>query len=218
MSETNAPEQPQATTPTTSGLAIASLVFGILGIFLGALILPWILAIVFGHVARGKIRKSDGALSGNGLSLAGLILGYTMPALGILAAFSLPAYQDYTIRAKASEGLVVAGTLKTKISDFFSQQPRDMSCNSESCPLGVGDLGATKYVQRVSSDRRGTITIVYQESLFKAPNNLLTITPAINGSNVDLSDSTNAGKIYTWQCGKDSVSTVNPKYLPSSCR
>jgi len=55
-----------------SGMAVASLVLGLLGFtIIGA-----VLAIVFGHVAQAQIRQSQGALCGKGLALAGLILGY----------------------------------------------------------------------------------------------------------------------------------------------
>ncbi|SDQ57553.1 protein of unknown function [Pseudoxanthomonas sp. CF385] len=60
---------------TTSSLAIASLVSGILGWtllpFIGTLV-----AIVTGHMARGEIRRSAGALDGDGLAIGGLILGW----------------------------------------------------------------------------------------------------------------------------------------------
>ena len=72
----NAPRQ-------TSTLAVVSLVFGILGWIL----LPWIgslVAIVTGHMARGEIRRSPGALDGDGMAIAGLVLGYAMFALTFL--------------------------------------------------------------------------------------------------------------------------------------
>jgi hypothetical protein len=62
----------------TNGFAVASMVLGIVWVFwIGSL-----LAIVFGHVARSQIRRS-GIRSGNGMALAGLVLGYL--AFGILA-------------------------------------------------------------------------------------------------------------------------------------
>jgi hypothetical protein len=56
----------------TSGLAIASLVLGIVWLF-------WfgsIAAVVFGHIALGQIRRGRGAIEGRGLAVAGLVLGY----------------------------------------------------------------------------------------------------------------------------------------------
>ncbi|WJG08746.1 DUF4190 domain-containing protein [Aliiglaciecola sp. LCG003] len=57
---------------TTSVLAVLSLLFGILGLFFfGSL-----LAVIFGHIARSQIRKSENQIEGDGLALAGLITGY----------------------------------------------------------------------------------------------------------------------------------------------
>lgn len=67
----------------TSSLAIVSLVSGILGWTLLPLI-GSIVAIITGHMARGEIRRAPERLEGDGLALAGLILGYTMLVLGTI--------------------------------------------------------------------------------------------------------------------------------------
>lgn len=68
----------------TSTLAIISLVAGILGWtllpFLGS-----IGAIIFGHLARGEIRRSNGQLDGDGLAVTGLVLGWVNVVIAILA-------------------------------------------------------------------------------------------------------------------------------------
>lgn len=78
--------------PETSGKAVASLVLGI-GIFLFS-VLAGIPAIIFGHLAKSDIRKSGGRLQGDGMALAGLILGYLsvafIPVVLILAAIAIP--------------------------------------------------------------------------------------------------------------------------------
>lgn len=73
-----------STAPRTSVTAVASLVFGVLSWFplpvIGA-----ILAIVLGHVARGEIRRAPpGTLEGDGMALAGLILGWAHVVIAIL--------------------------------------------------------------------------------------------------------------------------------------
>ena len=67
----------------TSSLAIVSLVSGILGWTLLPLI-GSIVAIITGHMARGEIRRAPERMEGDGLALAGLILGYTMLVLGTI--------------------------------------------------------------------------------------------------------------------------------------
>ncbi|MGJ4730040.1 DUF4190 domain-containing protein [Luteimonas sp. SDU101] len=70
----------------TSSLAIVSLVSGILGWTLLPLI-GSIVAIITGHMARGEIRRAPERMEGDGLALAGLILGYTMLVLGTIGIF-----------------------------------------------------------------------------------------------------------------------------------
>ena len=73
----------------TSGKAIASLVLSILWMYgLGSL-----LAIILGHMARTEIRNSNGKLTGDGMAVAGLVIGYLLFVvvfLGILAAVAVP--------------------------------------------------------------------------------------------------------------------------------
>ena len=68
---------------SSSNLAIISLVMGVLGWtvvpFIGSLI-----AIITGHLARAEIRREPERLEGDGLAVAGLVLGYAMLALSVL--------------------------------------------------------------------------------------------------------------------------------------
>ena len=77
---------------TTSSLAVVSLVFGILA----WLVLPFIgalVAIICGHLARGEIRRApvDHRIEGDGMAVAGLVLGYIQLALFVLGMFLLIA-------------------------------------------------------------------------------------------------------------------------------
>ena len=85
--------------------------------------------------------------------------------IGILAAVALPAYQDYTIRAKVSEGLVLAGALKTAIAESHqSAGPATKLCNSDPTCQTIGatwmsaaSLGTNRNVNSVESDAAGVI-------------------------------------------------------------
>jgi hypothetical protein len=81
----------EATKPR-KGLAITSLILGILSVFcLG--ILAGIPAIIIGHAARGRVRRAPGSFSAGGLALAGLILGYlSIPLTLLLLLAMLPAF------------------------------------------------------------------------------------------------------------------------------
>ena len=77
-----APSVPQ-TVPHTPAVAIWSLILAVLSFTCGWLFTA-IPAVICGHVARSKIRKSGGVLGGRGIATAGLILGYIALAVGIM--------------------------------------------------------------------------------------------------------------------------------------
>jgi len=83
------PAPPPAAAPKqTSALAIVSLVAGLLGWTL----LPWLgslAAVITGHMARAEIRRSPDTLEGDGLAVAGLVLGWAMIIISVLAILAV---------------------------------------------------------------------------------------------------------------------------------
>ena len=73
---------PAPSGPTTNGFAIAALVLGIVG---GFMCIGWILALVFGYIARNQIDASDGRQGGRGMAVAGIVLGWVW--FGLIAAY-----------------------------------------------------------------------------------------------------------------------------------
>jgi len=141
--------------------------------------------------------------------------------IGILAAVALPAYQDYTIRAKVSEGLVLASAIKTAITETHqSAGPATKLCNTaDTCAtIGTTTMDATatamvanRNVASVTSDAAGVITIAYKPSVVAAEANTITITP----TPVDLQVAETAGATISWDC---TGGTLLPKYRPTACR
>jgi prepilin-type N-terminal cleavage/methylation domain-containing protein len=146
--------------------------------------------------------------------------------IGILAAVALPAYQDYTIRAKVSEGLTLSGALKTAISETFaSKGVSDMSCSdATSCgSIGASATISTSNVQSVFSEKEGGIVMTYKDTILPAGANVMTLSPVkADGSAADLSLAANAGITFAWKCGADTPggtkSTVQTKFRPATCR
>ena len=146
--------------------------------------------------------------------------------IGILAAVALPAYQDYTIRAKVSEGLVLSSALKTAITESFqSQGPRTMACTEKTncdaigaTPMSATELTGNKNVTSIVSGTTGIITITYKPSVLPTGANTLLISPvAADGTTaLDLSAAGNAGKQINWSCALNG--TVESKYRPANCR
>ena len=127
--------------------------------------------------------------------------------IAILAAIAIPAYQNYVIRAQVSEGLSLSDGAKAAVWDFVSNHGR-FPGNNASAGLAKGKSIAGNYVSRVDVNG-GAITITYGGTKANT---------AIGASaKLALSPVTTAGSIV-WTCKVPSGSTLNPQYLPSSCR
>jgi hypothetical protein len=107
------PVQPAICPAQSSGKALASLVFGLFFFVFPAAVV----AIVFGHLSLSEIRKSAGRLTGHGMAMAGLILGYIgvaiVPIVLIVAAIAIPNL----LRAKmVANQASAAGSLRTIVA------------------------------------------------------------------------------------------------------
>lgn len=129
--------------------------------------------------------------------------------IGILAAVALPAYQDYTVRAKVSEIVLAASTCRTAVTEAVQTGGgTSLPAGGEyGCESASGASGVSKYVKSVVTGANGLITVTASDdaSLKDAKNRTVTLTPTID---------TTAGNITAWKCN----GTIPPKYLPSSCR
>lgn len=120
--------------------------------------------------------------------------------IGILAAIALPAYQDYTVRARVSEGLALAAGAKATVAENIASAG---GTTSGSCK-GVNTFtSATKNVAKLEcDDTNGQLTVTMTGA---AKGVVLTLTPSV----------ANAGGI-TWRCAVSSAADY--KYVPAECR
>ncbi len=138
--------------------------------------------------------------------------------IGILAAVALPAYQDYTVRAKVSEIVLAASACRTGVSEVIN------TSNTTAIPAGAipksCTVSVTKFVTSGSADDNGVITVIGDGANLAAinGNNVLTLIPMIAG--VPVVGATDGGKtVEGWKCGDSTAgTTIAQKYLPSSCR
>ena len=147
--------------------------------------------------------------------------------IGILAAIAIPAYQDYTIRAKVSEGLALASAYKTGISETFQARgPQSMLCNdADTCgALGITYVTGNKNVSNIQSDAAGVISINYATAVAASGSNVLQLRPVATGGGATptalaLNTAANAGAAFDWQCGgAATTNTLAAKYRPANCR
>jgi type IV pilus assembly protein PilA len=136
--------------------------------------------------------------------------------IGILAAVALPAYQDYTKRAKLSEVVLAASACRTTISEVYQTGSLTVvAANAWGCE---SSSATSKYVKKIETDAAGKITVTAQgfgDSL-------------IDDKTIDLTPTTAAGAAITtytqgtvvggWKCGPGGTNPILAKYLPGSCR
>lgn len=114
--------------------------------------------------------------------------------IGILAAIAVPAYQDYTIKARVSELIMAVSSARTNVSE---------RAQSTSTIVGAGvglTIGSSQYVAGGTVSDNGTIVASSKSALGTAGFEV-TLTPSWTGQTVN------------WTCN-----TSNPQYAPGSCR
>jgi type IV pilus assembly protein PilA len=132
--------------------------------------------------------------------------------IGILAAVALPAYQDYTVRAKMSEVMLAASACRTSITEIYQ---------SGGTPPGAGNWGcegaSSKYVGTVATDANGAVHVSTTGGL---PAGNVSLVPLANGVPAVSANLTGGPiGINGWRCGLPADgTTISSKYLPGSCR
>jgi type IV pilus assembly protein PilA len=146
--------------------------------------------------------------------------------IGILAAIAIPAYQDYTIRSKVTEGLNLAAAAETEVAEGY--QSNDMAGVTAASAAWTAGWAATKYVTTVAiAAGTGIITVTYSA-----------VVPQISGATIKLSPyiagvalTTNQQGNIDWACASATAQTsasqglagaatgtVLAKYAPTQCK
>ena len=122
--------------------------------------------------------------------------------IGILAAVALPAYQNYTNRAKVTEALSVAAAAKLAVAETFTSNGALPTTNTEAGLPASSDMNGTD-VLSVQVGGSGVITVTMRNST----------NAVLSDKTVALTPTTSAGSI-TWACS----SNIDNADLPSNCR
>jgi type IV pilus assembly protein PilA len=143
--------------------------------------------------------------------------------IGILAAVALPAYQDYTVRARVSEVILAGSACRTTITEVV--QNSAPAADLTSVLPAACDIKVTKMVASGSVDADGKITIVANHTNIggdtSATENTIMLAPFVSsGSEIAFVGSSGGGQvIYSWKCGpKAGGNPLKAKYLPGSCK
>ena len=124
--------------------------------------------------------------------------------IGILAAIALPAYQDYTKRARVGEALSLAGGAKTAVTEYYSSNNKWPTDNTVAGLPSASDINGNTVSSVTVGNGKITVEV----------NNKVDDTGTKN--KLVLSPSAAAGSV-TWSC-KGTGGTLDAKFLPSECR
>ena len=160
--------------------------------------------------------------------------------IGILAAVALPAYQDYTIRAKVTEGLVLGSALKITVADNGANAIADASgglfagsaTGTQAAPTTCGAAGTcvltapTKNIATITgTTATGLIAIAYSTAIAPSGSATLQLNPTSNGA--ALASGTPPVGPLVWTCytagkagvgGFTNAATLLAKFAPAECR
>ena len=139
--------------------------------------------------------------------------------IGILAAVALPAYQDYTIRAKMSEVILGMSACRTSITEVYQSGPAIAPGNDG---WGCEVLTAseqTKYVSAIHTDGNGIVRATVQNISSLVNGSIVSLAPLEDATTLKTFVTGSSASLYGWRCGNTTDGTsVLGKYLPGSCR
>jgi type IV pilus assembly protein PilA len=130
--------------------------------------------------------------------------------IGILAAIAIPAYQDYTVRAKVTEGLSIADSAKTQIAEAYNSN--DMPGVLAAASTWTNSFAPTKYVVAGTNvaGATGVITVFFGPNIAQLNGLTVTLTPSIGGA-VLAPGLTGA---MDWACASTKNATATNRALP----
>lgn len=135
--------------------------------------------------------------------------------IGILAAVALPAYQDYTARAKVSEVVLAASACRTTITETVQGSTGTSLPSANGWGCGESTSASSKYVASIETSNAGVITVKARGINDAVDGKAVTLSPFTNADGTGALTNTSVGaRIAVWKCGGD----IPAKFRPASCR
>jgi type IV pilus assembly protein PilA len=139
--------------------------------------------------------------------------------IGILAAVALPAYQDYTVKARVSEGILATSQCRTAVSEVYQTGSAStiVAANGWGCEQTVPGQ-STKFVSTITTGDAGEITVLLvndTSSLKGAAGTTIILTPQESDGTAMDNPGDMGSQVTSFQCR---AGTIPPKYLPGSCK
>ncbi|HUF22247.1 MAG TPA: pilin [Burkholderiales bacterium] len=138
--------------------------------------------------------------------------------IGILAAVALPAYQDYTARAKMSEVILAASACRTSVTEAIQSSSVLPGAGQWGCETSLTTAGASsRYVDSIQTNTAGEVLVVAQGINTTVNGNSIILKPWADAAGTFVPAAGDA--VARWDCGPNPANTADiNKFLPGSCR
>ena len=159
--------------------------------------------IIYAFTAEERLNEKYAAASGAGtvIVIVVVVAFVGVAVVGILAAIAIPAYQDYTVRAKVSEGIIAATPWRMAVTEYYMETKR--------APASASDLpgGAPAQPQNgtIALAQGGVFTLTLNERLGSR----------LTGKTIVFQPGVNPDGQLSWNCAGG---TLESKYRPATCR
>ncbi len=142
--------------------------------------------------------------------------------IGILAAVALPAYQDYTVKARVSEAILATSQCRTAVSEVYQTGGASTVPGADGwgCEQTIAN-SSTKYVSTITTTADGVITVLTTDlpaDLKAAAAKTIILTP-LDTDGTAMTIANDMGKqVHSFKCAAGGAAPMPPKYLPGSCK